>query len=159
MTCHSNKAMNETQIQAAAYQTLYNRHPLLRLCLFSVPNEALFSNLNNLGQDQKMSLISRFKASGLTPGVTDMIFYWQGKTYWLELKDDTGTVREEQKLFHRNLIIHNFDVQIYRSVEEIINKVEQIMKDHPLTQEQIDEKLALLKDMQALIQKKKARRH
>lgn len=104
-----------------------------------------------------MALIGRFKASGLTSGVTDMIFYWQGKTYWLELKDATGTVSTEQKFFHRNLIIHNFDVQVYRTPEEIIEKIERIMLENPLSPQQVAEKTQLLADMQVRIQQKKSR--
>lgn len=154
----TSRSKNETQIQADAYQYLYNKYPMLRLCLFSVPNEALFSNLTNLGQEQKMALIGRFKASGLTPGVTDMIFYWNGSVYWFELKDDTGTVSEQQKLFHRNLAIHGQSCYICRSSEDVIAKVEEIIQNNPLSAQQVVEKTALLADLQALIIKKKSRK-
>lgn len=108
---------SEIQIQAKAYQWLWNMHPKTRRCFFAVPNEGNRHAITTL----------QLKASGLTPGIPDCVLVWQGKAYGFEFKTDTGTVSPNQKLVHEAWRGQGVDVWIIRTFDQFKEIIEKIV--------------------------------
>ncbi|MES2428294.1 MAG: VRR-NUC domain-containing protein [Bacteroidota bacterium] len=107
----------EDQIQAQFYKTAYNQYPQIRGLLFSVPNGGSRNTLEAM----------KFKATGLTPGVPDMILLWDGKVYGFEFKTATGRLSEAQERIHQ--IWRGAGVQVFipRSSEEALGQLQSII--------------------------------
>ena len=105
----------ESIIQAAIVRDL----SALGVFLFSVPNEAVGGGKNAALR------MSRFKAMGLRPGVTDLVILSQGKVFFMEVKDSTGRLSEHQKRFRDWCFDWGYLWAIVRSSEEAINQVRQ----------------------------------
>jgi len=110
-------ALTEDQIQAKFYQTTYNQYPQIRGLLFSVPNGSTRHPLEAM----------KLKATGLTPGIPDMIFLWNGKAYGIEFKTETGTLQPAQRQIHTTWESNGIPVIVARSVDDALNFVKSIL--------------------------------
>lgn len=69
---------SEDALQQKCCFWFWNEYPHLRLLLFSVPN----------GGTRDKREVKKLKATGLTPGVSDLILLFKGVAYLIELKKD-----------------------------------------------------------------------
>lgn len=107
--------MLEANIQANIVKFLlpYRKQGLLEF--FSVPNEAA-SNPIRQGQ-----LI----ATGLRPGVADLVLLFpKSKTLFIEVKNEKGVQRPEQKKFEETCKKLGFPYYLVRSVNEVKTIIE-----------------------------------
>ena len=107
--------MSEDQIQAKFYQEAYNTIPQVRGLLFSVPN----GGTRNVIEAQKL------KATGLTPGIPDIICLLNGPIGF-EFKTDTGKLSPAQVRIHEIWSRAGIPVHVVRSSDEAMK----ILKSH-----------------------------
>lgn len=103
--------MTEDQLQQQIY-TWYNNKFCLknhnpRHVIFSVPN----------GGSRNVIEAKKMKATGLLPGVSDLIILQQGKTLFIELKIEKGVQSESQKDFEERVKLLGFEYHLIRSLE------------------------------------------
>jgi hypothetical protein len=100
--------MTEDKIQQEII--IYYRNTFQRVyknCLiFSIPNGGL--------RDKRTAMI--MKATGLTPGASDLIVIYFGRLLFVECKTATGTQSEEQKVFAQRVRDCGFDYYLVRSL-------------------------------------------
>lgn len=99
--------MSELQLQAACYQWAFNTHLALRGCIFSVPN----GGTRNIAEAQQL------KASGLTPGIPDILIVWP-ELIGCEFKTPTGIISPAQQKIHAIWRERGIRVEIVRTIEE-----------------------------------------
>lgn len=99
---------SEDRIQQECFMWFNNTYPHLRGCLFSVPNGGARSS-----QEGKL-----LKATGLWPGVSDLLFMLNGVTTCIEMKTPTGTQSTNQKIWAKQIRGVGFKYYIVRSTEE-----------------------------------------
>ena len=83
---------SEEQLQAACYQWFWNTYVSERQMLFHVQQSA-WNRVTG----------SRFKAIGVTKGVSDLILVLHGRVVFIELKMDTGKQSDSQKEFEQKV--------------------------------------------------------
>jgi hypothetical protein len=83
--------MSEIQIQTKAYQYLHNNYPAIRGLFFHVPN----------GGGRNVIEGMQLKASGVVPGIPDLLLIWEGKVYFIEVKKLGGVVSDVQYKMHK----------------------------------------------------------
>ena len=106
----------ESRIQQSCVIWLWNNHPETRKLLFSVANGGYRHPLE----------AKRLKAEGLIAGVSDLIFLWQSKTYFIEMKTPKGHQQPNQIEWQHIVEAQGFDYFVCRSLEEfkeIINNI------------------------------------
>lgn len=85
--------------------------------IFSVPNGGMRSKIEAI----------KLKATGLTPGVSDLIVIYDQKILFLELKKDKGRLSDAQKIFASRIEANGFDYAVAYSVDQakeiILNKL------------------------------------
>jgi hypothetical protein len=100
--------MTEDRIQQEII--IYYRNTFQRVyksCLiFSIPNGGL--------RDKRTAML--MKATGLTPGASDLIVIYFGKLLFVEVKTATGVQSEEQKVFAERVRDCGFDYHLVRSL-------------------------------------------
>ena len=101
--------MTEDQIQAEFYREAFNRYPQIRGLLFSVPN----------GSTRHVLEALKLKATGLTPGIPDMILMWPKPTGF-EFKSATGSLSPVQQKIRSTWQGVGIDVHVCRSSEEAL---------------------------------------
>jgi hypothetical protein len=111
------QSQSEDQIQAKFYQQAYNTYPAIRGLLFSVPNGSTRHPLEAM----------KLKATGLTPGIPDMILLWAGKAYGFEFKTTIGQLSQSQRAIHATWISNGIPVYVVRSCEEAILQLQKII--------------------------------
>jgi hypothetical protein len=72
------------------------------------------------------------KFLGLIKGRSDLVFYWNGSAYHIELKNATGQQKPEQKDWQRLVEQNGFKYYLVRSSEEGLELISTIIKNHPL---------------------------
>lgn len=104
--------MTEDQLQAKCYQWAYNTYPAIRGLLFSVPN----------GSSRDIREAVKLKATGLTPGIPDMILIHIGSTgpnpIGFEFKTNIGILSEAQKRVHVKWQSVGVMVHVIRNFEQ-----------------------------------------
>ena len=110
---------NEDRIQQECYNYFWNNYPKLRKLLFAVPN----------GGHRNAIEAVKFKATGVVPGVSDMILLYNNTPYCFELKTETGTQSKTQKEWE--LIIEEQEIyyKLIRSKEQFANELSKIIDD------------------------------
>jgi hypothetical protein len=98
---------SEIQLQAECWQWAWNTYPDTRRLLFHVPNGGSRSKIEGM----------QLKASGVVPGIPDLLFLWHGRLYSFELKTLTGTVSDDQALVHITWETHCVSTHIVRTLE------------------------------------------
>jgi hypothetical protein len=112
--------MNELQLQTECYKWAVNNHQELRFGnLFHVPN----------GGTRNKIEAGQLKASGVVPGIPDLILLNRGKCYGIEMKTSTGTLSDKQIKVHESWKQQGIEVFVIRTFEEfkelIIKIIEQ----------------------------------
>lgn len=107
--------MTEDQLQQQIY-TWYNNKFCLknqepRHIIFSVPN----GGSRNVVEAKKM------KATGLLPGVSDLIIIQPDKVLFIELKIEKGVQSESQKDFEERIKKLGYEYHIIRSLNDFKN--------------------------------------
>lgn len=99
--------MSEEKIQGECYMWFHNTFPHLRglLCY----------NLNN---SKNKIAGNRNKALGLQKGRSDLVLYYQGKAYMIEMKDEDGTQSPDQKKWEAIIIQQGFTYTILRDLDQ-----------------------------------------
>lgn len=110
--------MSEIKLQAKIFQYYWNHHLQTRGLIFHVPNGGKRSKIE----------ASQLKASGVVPGIPDLLILNDGKVYGLELKRDEGKwkVSDEQVKIHETWKANNIPVYLcddYDSAIRIINGI------------------------------------
>nr|MBC7612939.1 VRR-NUC domain-containing protein [Pseudopedobacter sp.] len=113
---------SEIQIQAKAFQTVYNEMPQTRGLIFHVPNGGSRNVLEGM----------QLKASGVIAGVPDIIFLWMGKAYGFEFKTDIGSVSPIQVKIHKVWELQGIPVHVIREPETFINIIKSIVYQKPI---------------------------
>tara|TARA_R110002020_G_scaffold77403_1_gene195410 strand:- start:1668 stop:2012 length:345 start_codon:yes stop_codon:yes gene_type:complete len=72
------------------------------------------------------------KFLGLVKGRSDLVFYWNGSAYHIELKTATGQQKPEQKDWQALVERYGFKYYIIRSSEDGMKLIASIIKNHPL---------------------------
>lgn len=110
------RSPSEIQIQREIWETIWKDHPQARRLLFHVPNESTYNN-------------SQQASSGVIPGVPDLLFIWQGLTWYIELKDDEGKLSDSQAVFHSLLDTQDVKVYVFYSAAPAIEFIKAIIND------------------------------
>jgi hypothetical protein len=113
----TNPIFSESKIQQVAIMEIWNKLPQTRLCLFHVPN-GMFSNAREG---------AKFKAQGVISGVPDLVFVWNKKTHYIEVKCEKGKLSENQKALHQKWMEQGVSVNVMRTSEEIIRFVTELV--------------------------------
>lgn len=101
--------MTEDQLQAKCYQWAYNNHPHLRGLIFSVPN----------GSTRHIAEAVKLKATGLTPGIPDILIIYPGDHIaGYEFKTETGVLSTAQIKIHGIWSAVGIKVDVVRSFEQ-----------------------------------------
>jgi len=110
--------MTESKLQQEIFQWFQNtyclKHHDPRLCIFSVPNG---------GTRNKLEAIT-LKATGLLPGVSDLIVILPGKVLFVELKTEIGIQSQVQKDFESRVTALGQSYYLIRSLpqfQQLIN--------------------------------------
>ncbi len=82
---------SEDQLQAFIYKTFWNKCPLYRRRLFSVPN----------GGSRHQLEANKLKSTGLVPGVPDLIFFSKDLLVFFELKKEKGKLSKNQVILKK----------------------------------------------------------
>lgn len=109
--------MTELQLQSRCFQWAWNTYPELRRLLFAVPN----------GGTRHAREAMNLKASGVVPGIPDMICLYNGYPVGIEFKTDTGVVSKDQQEVHRVWHVAGIPVHIIRSEEAFKSLIKSII--------------------------------
>ncbi len=71
---------------------------------------------------------ARNKAKGLVPGRSDLVLYYQGKAYMIEMKTPDGSQEPTQKEWQRKITEQGFEYHICRSLAEFQSLIKSIIK-------------------------------
>jgi hypothetical protein len=107
---------SENALQTECFTWFWNTYPALRGLLMAIPN----------GGKRSPREAKRMKHEGLTAGAPDMLFCYNGRAIFLELKTAKGVLSDEQKHIHVQLRRQNMAVHIVRDIEHfkaIINNL------------------------------------
>ena len=109
--------MEEDRIHSECYVWFHNQFPELRglLCY----------NLNN---SKNRIDGNRNKAKGLQKGRSDMVLYYSGRAYMIEIKTLTGSQSTEQRQWQKLVESHGFSYSICRGIEEFRELIIKIMQ-------------------------------
>lgn len=104
--------MTEDQLQQQIY-TWYNNNYCLknhepRHVIFSVPN----------GGSRNVIEAKKMRATGLLPGVSDLIILQPGKTLFIELKIEKGIQSDVQKDFQSRIELLGYEYHLIRSLTD-----------------------------------------
>lgn len=108
---------SEDKIQTDCYVWFHNNYPELRglLCY----------NLNN---SRNVIEGTKNKAMGLQRGRSDLVLYWQGRAYHIEMKTPIGEQSKEQIEWQRKVEEQGFEYHIGRSLSEFQKIILTILK-------------------------------
>lgn len=113
---------SEGKIQQTAITYIRNNHPELYGCIWHIPNGGFRDSLT----------ASIMTGQGLTPGIPDLNFLWNGNLYLIEVKTEKGEVSTEQKVVHAQHDKQGFKTYIFKSSEQIIYFVEWVINGKSL---------------------------
>jgi hypothetical protein len=101
--------LNEDILQAEIYKWFHNTHCAGKNnIIFSVPN----------GGTRNTKEAMKLKATGLMPGVSDLIILLPSKCLFIEVKTSTGKQSDAQKVFSSKVTSLGFDYHLVRSFED-----------------------------------------
>lgn len=107
---------SEIQLQAECWQYVWMKYPETRRLIYAVPNGG------KRGKVEAMQL----KASGVVPGIPDLVMHWKKKSYGIEMKIPGGRLSDEQNKVHEAWKDHVEAVYTcwsFAEFEEVINKI------------------------------------
>ena len=102
--------MSEDSIQSEIikYYRNYYQRLYVNCLIFSVPNGGL--------RDKRTAML--MKATGLTPGASDLIVIYFGRLLFVECKTATGVQSDEQKAFAQRVQDCGFAYHLVRSLDD-----------------------------------------
>lgn len=101
--------MSEDRLQQECFLWFWNSYPAYRGLLFHVPN----GGLRNSREAAKL------KSMGLMRGVSDFIFLFRSKAYFIELKEESkGRQSKEQRDWQLIVEANGFEYSVCRSLEQ-----------------------------------------
>jgi hypothetical protein len=107
--------MTEQRIQQEAYVWFHNTYPHLRSLFFRIKNE---------GTSRISGAIA--KATGVIPGVSDMILLAHQTAYMIEFKTPTGKQSEIQRSWQSHVNEAGYNYYIIRSLSEFQTLCQQL---------------------------------
>lgn len=110
------KPLSESQLQAKCYRHAFNTYPSIRQLLFSVPN----------GSTRHILEAVQLKATGLTPGIPDMILVYP-QLVGFEFKTTVGVLSDAQTKVHDRWRSVGIRVEVVRSFEQWVVLFESII--------------------------------
>lgn len=115
---------SEDKLQANFYQWFHNKFPGYRGLLWAVPNGGLRGGLEG----------KVLKATGLYPGVADMVFCWQTMVYFLELKRPDGKNDQsmKQKEWQATITEQGFTYLVFNDLKTLQAFILTIMAKYPI---------------------------
>lgn len=108
---------SEERIQQDCYRWFHNTFREYRGLLFHVPNGGLRAGWE----------ANRFKAMGTFPGVSDLIFLWQGSVYFIEMKNEVGKQSKNQQKWQDLVQQQGFKYFIIKDFDSFKELIELIM--------------------------------
>lgn len=108
--------MNEERMQANCIQWFWNNYPAQRRMLFHVQQSA-YNRIQG----------SRFKAIGVTKGVSDLVLILNGAVHFIELKLPNGVHSEEQIDFNNKVTSRGHTYVTIRSFEEFKDYIKKVV--------------------------------
>ena len=108
---------SEDALQQKCVFWFHNNYPNLRGLLFSVPN----------GGYRNKREAAKLNQTGLVSGVADLLFMYECYTYCIELKTETGTQRETQRIWQGKVEYQGFKYFIIRSLEDFKKLIKTIV--------------------------------
>lgn len=141
------KEKSESRIQSECFLWLWNGYPNTRMTFFAVRNEGAKISYRKLLKSLSQALIflgsgnlkglkeilestirdvkvgnriggALEKSMGVVSGVSDTVWAWKGKTYFIEFKTGKGRQSDEQKKFQLEMERQGFEYAIIRSLDE-----------------------------------------
>ena len=112
------KQTTEDQIQADIFQYAWNHLPQTRRLLFAVPN----------GGNRDIREAKKLQATGVVPGIPDLIFVWKGRAYGIEVKKISGHVSANQQKVHETWAEDGAPVYVVWSAIQGIKVIEDILQ-------------------------------
>lgn len=109
---------SELKIQTEACQWIWNHCPETRRCLYHVANEG----------DRSVMETQALIGAGMIPGIQDLHFLWNGRTYLIEAKTEQGDISPAQKCVHAAHKAQGFDTYVFRSSYAIVSFVCAVIK-------------------------------
>jgi hypothetical protein len=104
----------EDKIQKNIVDAVRLVYPFPKALIFSVPNGGFRYKLTALV----------LKATGLMPGVSDLILLFKGRVYFAEVKTSDGTQSDNQKEFQRKVEAMGFTYFIVRSANDMLERMQ-----------------------------------
>lgn len=108
----------EIKLQAECFQWAWNTFPETRTLLFAVPNGGKRSKIEAM----------QLKASGVVPGIPDLLLIWDGIVTGFELKTTKGKTRDNQLDLHEIWRKNGIVVHIIRDFEDFKHKFVKIIR-------------------------------
>lgn len=109
---------SENRIQQECVIKFHNKYPKLRGLLFAVPN----------GGARSIREGKLLKATGVVPGVSDMIFIYNKNVYCFELKTQIGIQSTRQINWQKLVEDQGVDYFIIRDSDLLIQIIDNIIK-------------------------------
>jgi hypothetical protein len=99
---------SDTQIQIADWLRLYES-----------ARDFIFMSIPNEGKDRgNVARLMKLLRMGLRPGASDIIIFWQGRAYCLEIKTEDGVQSDDQKAFEADCARVGVPYAVARSFDE-----------------------------------------
>lgn len=111
--------MSEDRLQQECYLWFHKNFPNLRGLLFHPANGGSRSSREG----------AKFKAMGVVPGVSDLLFIYNQRLYAIELKTEKGTQSDKQKTWQYRVAREGVAYYIVRSVEEFKEIIKDLTND------------------------------
>jgi len=110
--------MTEDKLQSECYQWFHIAYPELRglLCY----------NLNN-SRNKIRAMMD--KGMGLQKGRSDLVFYYSGRAYMIEMKTENGKQTPEQKKWQEIVEKNGFEYTICKTIEQFQEIIKRILLD------------------------------
>lgn len=91
---------------------------VVRYLKLALPDDIPWTAVNPISA-KKPLIASLSKAMGLTPGVLDLVFWFNGTSDLIEMKADNGTLSDDQRDFIVKLTKQRIRHGVARNVEEV----------------------------------------
>jgi hypothetical protein len=89
------------------------------LRLYESARDFIFMSCPNEGKDRgNVARLMKLLRMGLRPGASDIIIFWQGRAYCLEIKTEDGVQSDDQKAFEADCARVGVPYAVARSFDE-----------------------------------------
>lgn len=110
---------SEAAFQQQCVMHFHNSYPELRGLLFSV---------NNNSANKREGAFN--KAIGLVAGVSDLVFVYSGKVYFIELKTPTGYQSKDQIEWQAKIESQGINYYVINSIDKFKSLISMIIWQH-----------------------------